>query len=460
MKVREQPSAIEIEELVLGAMLSEISAVTRACNIIEGRQVFYLNAHQAIYDAMYGAFMRSEAVDLMTVTHALKTHLNAVGGPYYLVELVNKVGSTANLEGHCRILLQQYIGRQLIKVCEITTQNVFNGSDSLGELQKLEKSLSEIMNINPGAKTGAKVIEQVWENAKSMADRKGEMVGSPFTGVVALDRLLGGWEAGDVIAFAGRPKSGKSSITNNILRYAVLHDIPLLSCSGEMQNIKSGARLAAALSGIPTRDIEKGNFFASKDDLRKFENAYEIVKNSKILFDDSSLSVSKMRSDILLHYYEHGVKLFLYDQLDLFEEIQSSRDDFKARMTVMSAIRRLANELGIGIIVYSQVNTDAEKTAHKRPEARHIFGGMGVQGNATKAALIYRPDSYKLTEFMDGPWLGYNAKGKAEVYTVLNNYDDLGSVLLNFDGKRQVFEDLVEQQSIQVVDTPIADLPF
>lgn len=460
-KVKEQPSAIEIEELVLGAMLLESSAVMRAVNIIGERQVFYLNYHQAIYDAIHDAFTRGVAVDIATMGNALKTSLNACGGPFYLVSLTDKVGSTANLESHCFILLQQYVGRQLIRACNVTSESIYDGADSLGELQKMQRILGEIMSIRPGAESAARVMEALFHSAQKMAERKGEMVGHPFTGVVALDKLLGGWEEGDVIAFAGRPKSGKSSITNGILRHAVQTGMPILSCSGEMQNVKSGARLAAALSGLPTREIEMGKFLFSSDDTRKFEEAYEAVKASKVLFDDSSLSISKIRADVMLYHYEHGVKLFLYDQLDLVEEIQSSKDDFKARMSVMSAIRRIANELGVCIIVYSQVNTDAERTAHKRPEARHIFGGMGVQGNTTKAALIYRPDAYKLTEFMDGPWIGYPAKGKAEVFTVLNNYDDLGSVLLNFDGRRQIFEDLSQDTPVApVADTPIMDLPF
>ena len=47
----------------------------------------------------------------LTVTNKLKAagELDIIGGPYYISQLTNRVGSAANVEFHARIISQKYI---------------------------------------------------------------------------------------------------------------------------------------------------------------------------------------------------------------------------------------------------------------------------------------------------------------------------------------------------------------
>ena len=116
-QARIPPQAIDLEEVVLGALMLEKNAVNAVIDILTP-EVFYKETHQMIYSAIKELFAKSEPIDILTVTNQLKSNgnLDVVGGPYYISLLTNRVVSSANIEYHARIILQKYIQRQLIVI--------------------------------------------------------------------------------------------------------------------------------------------------------------------------------------------------------------------------------------------------------------------------------------------------------------------------------------------------------
>ncbi|HHC79290.1 MAG TPA: replicative DNA helicase, partial [Flavobacteriia bacterium] len=111
------PQAVDLEEAVLGAMMIDKKGVDDVIDILHS-ETFYKQAHQYIFDAMFRLFNDSEPIDLLTVSNQLKKDgkLDAVGGDFYLVNLTQKVSSSAHIEFHARIILQKYIQRRLISI--------------------------------------------------------------------------------------------------------------------------------------------------------------------------------------------------------------------------------------------------------------------------------------------------------------------------------------------------------
>ena len=114
---RKPPQALPLEEASLGAILLEREAINVVLDILVSDS-FYLEAHQLIFKAMLRLFEKSQPIDILTVSEELKKsgELEKIGGAYYLVELTNKVASSANLEFHARIVAQKFIQRELIRV--------------------------------------------------------------------------------------------------------------------------------------------------------------------------------------------------------------------------------------------------------------------------------------------------------------------------------------------------------
>src|SRR5688500_715991 len=77
------PSAIEIEEAVLGALMLERNAFEIAASILSSES-FYKDEHKLIYGAISELFAKNEPIDILTVTNQLRAtaKLEFVGGAY------------------------------------------------------------------------------------------------------------------------------------------------------------------------------------------------------------------------------------------------------------------------------------------------------------------------------------------------------------------------------------------
>ena len=147
---RVPPQAIDLEEVVLGAMMLEKNAVNSVIDMLTP-DVFYKESHQLIFTAIKDLFGKSEPIDILTVTNQLKSsgNLEVVGGPYYISQLTNRVVSSANIEYHARIILQKYIQRQLIVISsEIIKEAYEDTTDIFDLLDKAENKLFQISENN------------------------------------------------------------------------------------------------------------------------------------------------------------------------------------------------------------------------------------------------------------------------------------------------------------------------
>ncbi len=111
------PQAKDLEEAVLGAIMLEKSAFDTVIEILKP-ECFYVDANQRIYRAMQSLQQKNQPIDILTVVEELKSkeELEMVGGPYYVTRLTNSVVSSANIDAHCRIILQKFIQRELIRI--------------------------------------------------------------------------------------------------------------------------------------------------------------------------------------------------------------------------------------------------------------------------------------------------------------------------------------------------------
>ncbi len=109
------PNDKELEESVIGSILLESDGCYIGMKLLK-REVFYNAVNGIIFNAIESVFTRKEPVDILTITNELKSlkKLDFIGGAYHLTTLTNRVSSSANIEHHCRLLLQFYLKRRMI----------------------------------------------------------------------------------------------------------------------------------------------------------------------------------------------------------------------------------------------------------------------------------------------------------------------------------------------------------
>ena len=216
------PQAIDVEEAVLGALMTE----TKSFHRIEGKlskEDFYLPKHQLIFEAMNNLSLRNEPIDILTIAEEIKKmgEIDTVS-PVEIVNLSSRVASSVHLEYHCSILNEKSLKRKLISVTSDIQNQSFDESIGASEtLENLEKSFTDLNNKSSGYESiGINEAIQLAINKANQAQvdhQSGKITAIP-THLNALDRAFeGGWRSPDLIILGGRPSMGKALRSDEVI---------------------------------------------------------------------------------------------------------------------------------------------------------------------------------------------------------------------------------------------------
>jgi len=205
------PQVIDLEEAVLGAMMIDKKGVDEVIDILQP-DAFYKERHKYIFEAIVQLFTDTQPIDLLTVSAQLRKNakLDLAGGDLYLIQLTQKISSSAHIEFHSRIILQKFIQRSLIRISsDIIEESYDETTDVFDLLDKAESKLYEVTqgNIKRSSETAQSLVLQAKKRIEEIANQKG--LSGVETGFTKLDAITSGWQPSDLIIIAARPGMGK-----------------------------------------------------------------------------------------------------------------------------------------------------------------------------------------------------------------------------------------------------------
>lgn len=435
----EVPSNEGMEDVVLGALLQSKDAMPIVASTLKP-EYFYNQGNMLLYSVLLKMFLSDKPIDIMTVMdESIKSgDYERIGGKDRLVELTSRVGSSANIEAHARVIVEHWMLRHMLSCAEWLVGEVKAGADAFDVMDGFEMKFSELSRaIGMDVKPIGKVISDLIESAKKAHDSGGKMIGENMTGIDKFEELHGGGMSGDLIVITGDSGSGKSSMFNNMLCQFSVMEEPIYAWSGELNDEDMAARMLAAFTDTSSYSIKGGEFYRDVASLRSMEEATEMLRNKKVFLDYSAMSLAKMKSTIINKYRVDGVRTFLFDRLELFDLSSIDRNDDVAKARLMQTLRGLANQLKIKIVVAAQLRKEFESRPLKIPRKHDILGSAAIYQSATKVVIIYRPEIYDYETFQDGT----PTKGMAEIYVDKNTHGSIGVVRVEFNAIATTFGD-------------------
>ena len=444
-KGKPPPQAVDLEEVVLGAMMIDKKGVDEVIDILQP-EAFYKESHQLIFNAIISLFEKQEPIDIKTVSFQLKKdgNLNSVGGDYYLIELSQKVSSSAHIEFHSRIILQKFIQRKLISISNDIIEDSYDETSDVFDL--LDKAESKIYDISQrNLKKNTQSAEDLVLAAKKKIEEisKKEGLSGIASGFGEIDRLTSGWQPSDLIIVAARPGMGKTAFTLSMARnITVENNIPVAFFSLEMSAIQLITRLISSETGLNSEKLRTGK-------LEKFEWELLNVKvtnleNAPLYIDDTpSLSIFELRAKARRLSSQYGIKLIVVDYLQLMTlgSSQKSGNREQEISTISRNLKALAKELDIPIIALSQLSRAVElRGGTKRPILSDLRESGAIEQDADIVSFLYRPEYYKIDEWDDED--RSPALGQAEFIVAKHRNGGLSSIKLKFINSLGKFENL------------------
>ena len=448
------PQAIDLEEVVLGAMMIDKKGVDEVIDILSA-EAFYKEANKIIFEAIFKLFENSEPVDLLTVSSQLKkdAKLDLVGGDFYLISLTQRVSSSAHIEFHARIILQKYIQRSLIKISsEIIEEAYDETKDVFDLLDNAEAKLYEVTqgNIKKSTETAQSLVIQAKKKIEDISNKEG-LSGIP-SGFTKLDKLTSGWQESDLIIIAARPGMGKTALTLSMARnIAVNQNIPVAFFSLEMASVQLITRLISSETGLSSDKLRTGRL--EKHEWEQLNVKVKTLEKAPLFIDDTpSLSIFDLRAKARRLASQYGIKMIIIDYLQLMTAGGSQKGGNREQeiSTISRNLKALAKELSLPVIALSQLSRAVEtRGGSKRPLLSDLRESGAIEQDADIVSFIYRPEYYKIDEWDDDD--RSPTEGQAEFIVAKHRNGGLDNIRMKFIGHLGKFDNLDD------FDTPFGE---
>ena len=427
-----QPQAKDLEEVVLGAMMVEKSAVNAVIDVLQPES-FYVEAYGEVFRAIQTLFNNSEPIDLLTVTEQLRKDgkLDMLGGSHRVASLTSRVASSANVEFHARIIAQKHIQRELIRVSNAIIEKAYDEtSDVFDLLDEAESKLFEVAegNIRKSYESMSTVMRQALDDIEAARNNEDGVSGVP-SGFHDLDKITGGWQRSDMIVLAARPGMGKTAFVLSMARnMAVDHDIPVAVFSLEMSAVQLVQRLISSETEINSDKFRKGNL--EEHEYQQLHSRCGKLSKAPLFIDDTpGLNIFELRAKCRRLKAQHGIDMVIIDYLQLMSAGSDKGNREQEISSISRSIKGIAKELDVPIIALSQLSRNVEtRGGDKRPLLSDLRESGAIEQDADIVAFIYRAEYYGITEHPDG----IDTAGLGELILAKHRHGALDTIKMKF----------------------------
>ena len=440
------PQVIDLEEAVLGAMMIDKKGVDDVIDILQA-DAFYKESHKYIFEAIVQLFTETQPIDLLTVSAQLKKNgkLELAGGDFYLIQLTQKISSSAHIEFHSRIILQKFIQRSLIRIStEIIEDSYDETTDVFDLLDKAESKLYEVTqgNIKRSSETAQSLVLQAKKRIEEISKQEG--LSGVETGFTNLDKLTSGWQPSDLIIIAARPAMGKTAFVLSMARNIAIdfgHPVALFSL--EMASVQLITRLISSETGLSSEKLRTGKL--EPHEWTMLSTKVKNLEKAPLFIDDTpSLSIFDLRAKSRRLVSQHGIKIIIVDYLQLMTAGGNGKGGGNREQeisTISRNLKALAKELNVPVIALSQLSRAVEtRGSSKRPLLSDLRESGAIEQDADIVSFLYRPEYYKIDEWDDDE--ASPTAGQAEIMIAKHRNGSIENVRLKFIGHLGKFDNL------------------
>lgn len=476
------PCNIEAEMALLGGLL--VADGVHYPRVVEAGlkpEHFYDPVHERIFTAIGRMAAEGKPPNPTTLRHVFEhdPEFAAYGGVQYLARLARAAVTTINLPHYARTIFELHLRRGMLGLSidiDAAARDVY-GEDHKGDVFQqaadLSAKLDEIACAAPLTRRPApigKAMAAGLSNMEAVIKAEGRVVGVP-TGIRELDKLLGGLRPGDDIVLAGATGIGKTGLALTIARNAAALNAPgaevapaVLYFSLEMPAAQMGARLIAAETGISVERQRAGPLTTA--DIEKAVHATRLVQQLPLTFEDNFVAaVSQVRRRCAEVQRRQGLALIAVDYVQLMVGEAGVRHRVEELSQITRDLKRLAVDLGVPVIVVSQLSRALESREDKRPLLSDLRESGSIEQDADTVIFVYRDAYYwqrkkprreagadqagfdiRFREWLHGM---RERENKAELIVAKNRHGPVRTLEVGFSGPRVWFHDLPDDTAGQ-----------
>lgn len=478
--MRIPPQNLEAEQALLGAILSNNRALEKVSEFLRPEH-FASPVHGKIFGAAVSYIEQGRIADPITLKELFNKDesLKDVGGSAYLAKLAASSGTIINAGDYGRQILDRHLRRQLIALGNDVVNDAFDvrlDEDAIAQLEIAEKKLYHIATEGElqGGPMALHVALGESLHAAERAMKAPDGLSGVTTGLVGMDRLLGGMHNSDLMILAGRPAMGKTALAttmafNAALKFEAENKKPgavkksVAFFSLEMSAEQLATRILSSKARVPSHLMRTGKLTDEQFD--ELAAGVSLLSKVPLFVDDTpgvTVNAIRNRARRLKRDKEKGLGLIVIDYLQLLSSAGRSENRVQELSEMTRSLKMMAKELDVPVLALSQLSRMVEQRDNKRPQLSDLRESGSIEQDADIVMFVFR-EVYYLKQDMPKQHLNENnekfslrqaeweqkkidMENMAEAIIAKQRHGPVGDVKMYFNGEFGQFSDLEQNE--------------
>ena len=476
---RQAPHNIEAEQALLGAVLINNESFDRVSGFLQPNH-FFEPLHGRLFEVMAKLIQAGKHASPITLKTFFDTEppIGELTVAQYLGRLAAAATTIINAQAYGRTIYDLAVRRELIVIGEDMVNVAYDSPVDAPPEAQIEAAESRLYDLADKGKYGSGFMSfgdattDAIEMAARAYERDGGLSGLS-TGLIDLDRMMGGLQSSDLIVLAGRPSMGKTALATNIafniakaFRTAPKGDGTEAAVDGgivgffslEMSSEQLATRILAEQAQIPSEKIRRGQI--TDTEFTRLQSAAMELQTLPLFIDHTGgISIAQLAARARRLKRQKGLGLIVVDYLQLLtgsaKRSQEGRVQEVSEITV--GLKALAKELCVPVLALSQLSRQVENRDDKRPQLSDLRESGSIEQDADVVMFVFREEYYvsrkepslsKVEEHQKWQDEMDQVQGLAEVVIGKQRHGPTGTARLQFQADITRFGDLANDSRL------------
>ena len=391
------PHAMGLEKAVLSVLMQFPDAADECPQLCTDH--FHIHAHRVIFDRLHKLRADNQTFELVSFVQDLLSAgvLDSVGGPSAVAELHSYQPTSVQLGDHVARLSQFRAFRAAIAACtRLENAALSHDPEMLSDaLTAAQGGILDALTDGASAIPVGRIVAESLERFEKRVQGSDTSMGIPT--IPELDQHLRGAHPGRLWVIGAYPEGGKSVIASQIIVDAAIAGTQALFLTLEMSECDLMDRMIVQASRVDARAYtepkdyarENGNVNPAAGFIQDITNGVQRIKNAPLrLQRPTNRNLSTVVACIRKACREMDAKLVAVDYVQLIRG--GKHDNKEGEISEIShALQEVAQDLGITLLVLSQLNQDGE-TKHGRVIEEDADAVLNIVQDRNKESATYK----------------------------------------------------------------------
>ena len=387
------PASIDGERTILGAILLDNEAFAQAEEHLRPAD-FSLDSHRRIFQRMADLMHQFRAVDIVTLANELTKNkeIEAVGGVAFLASLTEGLPRRPVISDYIRIVKDKSLLRKAMLICNkgyLRAADQFEPGETV--ITSIMRDLEDAVDSNMQGQDLESVGQWLDHN-----DVFAPRVPGIKTGIDDYDEMTAGLHPGELTIIGARTSMGKTSHACTIAWQIATRGKSVSVFLNEQRKASFVGRMLCGSGTVSFKAYQRGTL----DWVEKayIDDALKIFKTLPIFWDQrSSMSIASMRARSARLKRSGELDAIVIDQLSGLSNEGFYEKGKRFDLIVgdkVQALKDMAMELDVPVVVYSQVTRASTKNKDFRPTLADLKESGNIEDKADNVDFLHRPKYY------------------------------------------------------------------